>query len=91
MASHDMLSRIGRWGLRNAGGGLDDYADNLRGTVIASGMEDKTNAHRMLGTQLVSSLVVPAVALFIIRKMGMMELAGLRYQAGRLRLVHQTR
>ncbi len=73
MAENDMLSQIGKWGLRNAGGGLDDYSDNLRATITAAGIEDKTNQHKMLGVQIVSSLVVPAVALFIIRKMGMME------------------
>jgi tight adherence protein C len=73
MAQRGFFENLGRRVSRASGGGLDDYVENLGRTVVSAGMEDKTNAHQLLGFQMLSALVVPAVILFIIRYFGMFE------------------
>jgi tight adherence protein C len=67
----DPLQDLGRWVERQSGAGLVDYVKNLQGKIIAAGMEDNTNAHKMLGIQVISSLIVPVVVVFIMRNLGM--------------------
>ena len=67
MAEKDVFSRIGLWAKRSSGTGLDDYLENLKGMVVAAGVEHQTNAERILGMQLLSSFLVPLIIVFILR------------------------
>ena len=67
MAGNDLFKRLGFWAKRSSGTGLDDYLKSLQETIVAAGEEGATNAERILGMQLVSSLVTPAVIVFILR------------------------
>ena len=67
MSRTDIFSRLGRWAKTSSGTGLDDYLSNLQGLVVAAGVEHKTNAVRILGMQLICSLILPLVVVFILR------------------------
>lgn len=69
----DIFSRLGRWAIRVSGEGLDDYCRKLQANLVSAGLEDKANAAKMLGIQLFAAVVVPIVAVFIIRQLGMFK------------------
>lgn len=67
----DPLTNLGKWAEQQSGGGLNDYLRDLQGKLIAAGMEDTTNAHKMLGVQLLSAVLVPVFVVFVIRYLGL--------------------
>lgn len=67
MNKNDFLSRLGLKAKQLSGSGLDDYLKNLQGSIVAAGVEDKTHAPKILGMQLVSSIIVPATLVYILR------------------------
>jgi pilus assembly protein TadC len=73
MAKKDLLTQLGSSIHRMAGEGLDDFVDAQQGYIVAAGMEDKVDGDKLLGIQLLSSLLFPMVVVFIIRYFNMME------------------
>lgn len=66
-APQGMMHRLGDTAHRVTGTALDDHLQKLRERIVSSGSEGETTPEKILGAQIVCSLIAPVFVVYVIR------------------------